>query len=233
MDVFEQPAAAQAGEAMRRLPREAPHPHLHHVGIKTRRLDDMVAWYRTVVGMEVMRAFPSMVVVSNDDANHRLALVGAGTEDPDLHRHSGLQHVAFEHGSLEELLANYLRLEQLGIQPHISVNHGASTSLYFVDPDGNDVELFCDNLGGWAQSSDWVRTSEEFGRNPLGIWVDPAKLVAAWEAGASAQEIHRRGYAGEFPPARPPDLRLPPDFPVDDFLRLGYVDGKIPPLQGA
>jgi catechol 2,3-dioxygenase len=218
---------SSAGEPSQALPREAPHPHLHHVGIKTRRLDEMVAWYGTVVGMEVMRAYPFIVVVSNDAANHRLALVDAGTEDPDLFRHSGLQHLAFEHGSLQELLAQYVRLRELAILPHMTVDHGPTTSFYYVDPDGNDVELFVDNFGDWAQSSEWLRTAVELERNPIGLWVDPDELIAAWEAGASADEIHRRAYAGEFPPGQPPDLRLPPEMPVDDLLRLGY-GGKLP-----
>jgi hypothetical protein len=34
----------------------------------------------------------------------------------------------------------------------------------------------------------------------LGIFVDSEKLVAARQAGMSFAELHRRAYAGEFPP---------------------------------
>jgi catechol-2,3-dioxygenase len=80
---------------------------------------------------------------------------------------------------------------------------------YFVDPDGNSVELQADNFGDWKRSTDWMRTAPEFAANPIGVPVDPDRLVKAWREGASAQELHRRAYAGEFAPDGAFDLRLP------------------------
>ena len=37
-------------------------------------------------------------------------------------------------------------LEEVGIQPHVPVQHGPTTSLYYRDPDGNMVELQIDNM---------------------------------------------------------------------------------------
>ena len=39
--------------------------------------------------------------------------------------------------------------------------------------------------------------------------VDIDRMIEARAAGASPDEIHRRAYAGEFPPRKPLDLRLP------------------------
>ena len=39
-----------------------------------------------------------------------------------------------------------------------------------------------------------------------GTFVEVEKLVAARKAGMSFAELHRRAYAGEFPPSRPMDL---------------------------
>jgi hypothetical protein len=55
-----------------------------------------------------------------------------------------------------------------------------------------------------------MRTAPEFAANPIGVPVDPDRLVAAWREGASADDLHRRAYAGEFAPDSPLDLRLPP-----------------------
>ena len=33
------------------------------------------------------------------------------------------------------------RMRELGIKPHMSLDHGITTSFYYVDPDGNSVEL--------------------------------------------------------------------------------------------
>ena len=80
---------------------------------------------------------------SNDAANHRIALGGlpAFETDPDRLKHEGLHHFAFEYGSLDELLGTYLRLERAGIMPHMVLDHGVTLSFYYLDPDGNSVEL--------------------------------------------------------------------------------------------
>ena len=213
----------------RALPREVRNPCLHHVGIKTRNMDEFLGWYRIVVGMEVVRTFPSAVFASNDASNHRLSIFTGAEADSERGGHAGLHHLAFEFGSLEELLGNYVRLKEHGIMPYMTVNHGPTTSFYYVDPDGNDVELQVDNFHDWEKSKHFMCTSDEFGGNPVGSWVDPERLVAAWEAGASADEIHQRGYfTGEFAPTEPPRLRPVPGVDIDQVLRLGYVDGKLP-----
>jgi catechol 2,3-dioxygenase len=54
-----------------------------------------------------------------------------------------------------------------------------------------------------------MRTTPEFAANPIGVSVDPGRMVAARQAGASSDELHRRAYAGEFEPNAPLDLRIP------------------------
>jgi catechol 2,3-dioxygenase len=104
-----------------------------------------------------------------------------------------------------------LRLKALGIVPHASLDHGMTTSFYYVDPDGNSVELQYDNFGDWQASSEWMRTSPEFAADPIGVLVDPAKLVEARAQGASPADLHRRAFTGEFQPPGSPDLRIPLD----------------------
>jgi len=80
--------------------------------------------------------------------------------------------------------------------------------MYFVDPDGNSLELQADVFGDWAQSAAFMHTAA-FERDPIGTPYDPDRLLAAWKAGASPDELHRRAYGGEFKPAVPPDMRMP------------------------
>ncbi|HMF36157.1 MAG TPA: hypothetical protein VKF17_05935 [Isosphaeraceae bacterium] len=44
--------------------------------------------------------------------------------------------------------------------------------------------------------------------NPMGAYVDPDAMIAVRAAGASVEEVHRRAYAGEFPPSKPMDPRV-------------------------
>ena len=84
-----------------------------------------------------------------------------------------------------------------------------TTSLYYADPDRNLVELQADNFGDWAKSSEWMRTSPEFAANPIGVAFDPAKVFDAYRAGRPLADIHKAVMAGEFLPAKAPDLGLP------------------------
>ena len=187
------------------------HPTLHHFNLKTMRPDEMIAWYGTVVGMKPNYTFPGGAWLTNDEANHRLALLVSPvlTDDPDKLVHNGFHHSAFEFPSMGDLLDTYSRLKAVGIEPHASLDHGMTTSLYYEDPDGNSVELQADNFGSWQESSEWMRTSPHFANNPIGVPVDPDQMVTAREAGVSFAELHERAYRGEVQPSHPQDLHVP------------------------
>jgi catechol 2,3-dioxygenase len=186
-------------------------PPLHHVNLKTVRLQEMIDWYGTVVGLKPTFQYQGGAWLSNDAANHRLALlcVPGLSDDPDKIAHTGIHHTAFEYASISELLDTYVRLKAEGILPHGCLDHGMTTSFYYADPDGNSIELQADNFGDWEKSAEFMRTAPEFAADPIGVHIDPDQLVAARDAGASPEEIHQRAYAGEFMPERPLDLRLP------------------------
>jgi catechol-2,3-dioxygenase len=188
-----------------------PNPALHHINLKTTRLDAMIEWYGLVAGMRPNFRSDIIAFLTNDSANHRLALLAVPglVEDPDWTIHTGMHHSAFEFECLEHLLGRYASLKARGIVPHACLDHGLTTSFYYEDPDGNSVEMQADNFGDWAASTEWIRTAPEFVANPIGVEVDPDRLLDASRAGMTAEEIHRRGFAGEFPPATPQDLHLP------------------------
>ena len=190
-------------------------PILHHVNLKTTRVQEMIDWYATVVGLTTVFQFPGGAFLTNDGANHRLALLTSSqmSDDEDKLVHTGIHHLAFEYVTLDNLLSTYAHLKELGITPYMTLDHGMTLSFYYVDPDGNSVELQIDNFGNWEQSKEWMRTSPDFAANPIGQFVDAEQILAARKAGASLAEIHRRAYAGEFPPAGPVDPRIPLDPP--------------------
>jgi catechol 2,3-dioxygenase len=197
------------------------HPTLHHFGVETRHLEKMIDWYAKVVGMFTNYSTAndawgsetgmsmSAAFVSNDRANHRMAIFSLPElkEDTDKHAHVKLQHVAFEYATIDDLLNTYTRLKGLGIEPFLMTDHGPTIAFYYKDPDGNSVELFVDNFGDWDKSREYARTSPDFHKNSIGTFVDADKLVAARQAGMSFAELHRRAYAGEFPPSRPMNPR--------------------------
>lgn len=198
------------------------HPRLHHLGLTTANLEQMIDWYRKVLGMTVVHrtgaaagnqeGAPALDAawVSNDEANHRLALVGLPglSADADRSRHHRIQHFAFEYRTLDELLGTYARLKGLGILPVLCTDGGSQTAFYYEDPDRNSVELNVDNYGNCWTSGEHMRLSPDFAKNPMGRYVDPDKLLDAHEAGASPWDLHERAWADEFAPSMPYDPRV-------------------------
>ena len=69
------------------------------------------------------------------------------------------------------------------------INHGPTTSLYFRDPDGNQVELQIDNCS-LAEADAFVR-SEAFAKNPIGVPFDADTLLARFRSGEPVAELTR------------------------------------------
>jgi catechol 2,3-dioxygenase len=193
------------------------HPKLQHVGVLTGDLPRLVDWYHKVLGMRCIHesinptnapadsplARLKAAFISNDEISHRFAVIEVPglTADPDRSKHQRLQHVAFEFGTIDELLGSYARLKALGIVPQFSVDEGAQTGFYYEDPDGNSIEInVCNYSERWA-AIEHMQTSADFDRRPLGVFVDPDKMIVAREAGATPWELHKRAWQGEFAPA--------------------------------
>ena len=186
-------------------------PGLHHVTIKTTRLPEMIDWYTTVVGAKVNFRFPGGAWMSNDRANHRIAFLAMPglVEHPEKFGHAGLHHTAFEYENFDDLMTSYARLKKQGIEPQVCLDHGLTTSLYYADPDRNLVELQIDNFSDWEKSTEWMRTSEDFRRDPIGAFFDPDLVLEAHRAGTSFEQLHRDTRAGKYPSSKPPMLNLP------------------------
>ena len=98
--------------------------------------------------------------------------------------------MAFTYGSLDDLLFTYERLAEDGVKPVWPINHGATTSLYYEDPDANYVELQIDNFPSRAAVDEFLADGR-FRVNPIGIDFDPEELLARRRAGASVAELTR------------------------------------------
>ena len=153
-------------------------PAFHHVNLKTTRLQEMIDYYAVLVGAEVIFQDDAGAWLSNDDANHRIALLAFPNfvDDPDKENRTGLHHSAFEYASFEDLNASYLRLREAGITPALCLDHGMTLSYYYADPDGNNIELQVDCFGDWAKSKAWMGT-DELKANPIGHFVDPEQIA--------------------------------------------------------
>jgi catechol 2,3-dioxygenase len=182
------------------------HPAFHHVNLKTTRLQEMIDFYRELVGAEVIFQYEVGAWLSNDAANHRIALLAFPNfvDDSEKDTRSGMHHSAFEYASFEDLNSSYLRLQRAGITPAMCLDHGMTLSYYYADPDGNNVELQVDCFGDWAKSKEWMQNSAEFTANPIGQFVNPELVAADHAEGMSFAEIHAKAMAGGYAPQQAP-----------------------------
>lgn len=191
-------------------------PKLHHTGALTERVEEMADWYAKVLGMRiVLRSGNSggigvnSIYVTNDDAHHRHGFQkppwGIESNAEEVRKYARIGHYAWEYDSIEDLLLSWERIkEEHGIEPVGSVDHGVSFAFYYKDPDNNTVELLCDAYGDHAESLARME-DDRMTSNPMGRYVEPARLLEAYRKGATLAELHERSMAGEFEPAVKPD----------------------------
>ena len=161
---------------------------LEHAVLRTTELAPMLEWYLEVLQAEVSFSNSSIAFLCYDEQNHRLALVvRPGTTARDPHA-AGLDHLAFTYADLSELVTTYERLKASAIEPIRCMNHGSSMSLYYADPDGNQIELKVDNFDTYEEQHAWMR-SEAFAQNPIGRPFDMDELATQLKAGVPARHL--------------------------------------------
>ena len=119
---------------------------LGHVVLKVRDVQASKTFYTRVLGLQVAHEDRQRgaVFLSFGTEHHDLALFQLATGDTPAATQPGLHHTAWQLESFEALQDAYQELGQLGIAVESTIEHNVTRSVYFHDPDGNRVELYCD-----------------------------------------------------------------------------------------
>lgn len=121
-----------------------------HVVIKVRDLERSARFYSEVMGLQLMQMEPGIKMgffASDGRDHHEIAAIEVGPEAPLPPLHAiGLSHIAFRLRDEAHLRAAYDDLKAHGVEIITAVNHGVTKSVYFRDPDGNQLEVYCDGL---------------------------------------------------------------------------------------
>ena len=138
-----------------------------HVVLKVRDLDRSLAFYRDFLGFKVVSELSNvMIFLAADGLNHHdLALLRVGAQAPSpVSNAVGLYHVAIQLADFAAVQAAHALLTERGLLRG-AIDHGVTRSLYTADPDGNEIELYCD-----APRSEWEgRVNEAMTVKPLVI----------------------------------------------------------------
>ena len=117
-----------------------------HVVLKVRDLGRSLAFYRDLLGFRVSGEITNVMVflTATGENHHDLALLRIGDQAPSAQPNAvGLYHVAIRLADWDALKAAHRLLTERGLLRGAS-DHLVSRSLYTVDPDANEIELFCD-----------------------------------------------------------------------------------------
>ena len=156
----------------------------------------MIEWYKKVLDAEVQHDMGFGAFMTFDDDHHRIVIF---TEDDIVDKTAttaGVDHIGIGLPDFGSLVGNYERLKELGITPSLPVNHGFTTSLYYDDPDGNQLELTVDNFRTKEECREWVKSEKmAAAMQPpnFGELFDPEELARRFHSGAADEELSRIG----------------------------------------
>ena len=125
---------------------------LYHAVLYVHDLKRSVAFYRDLLGFEpIGEAFGGRAAAfrgADHRTHHELLLIEVGPDAAAIPsgRRVGLYHLGIKVGdSMDELRKAKQALDDAGVAIEGMSDHTATWSLYLRDPDGNELEIYCDN----------------------------------------------------------------------------------------
>lgn len=135
-----------------------------HVVLKMRDLDAAKRFYGDILGMQIASDGPNGVFFRFDEYHHDIAVFKVSdTADVPKQDQVGLAHIALVADSLDTVRTMYHRLKEQGFGTPRTIDHGMTKSLYCKDPEGNQIEIYCE-----VPEHDW-RTVGFGGNQPLDL----------------------------------------------------------------
>ena len=135
-----------------------PGTRIGHVHLKVADIDRAIAFYRDVMGFDVVQRYGAQAAfLSAGGYHHHIGLNtwhsrGGPAPAPNA---TGLYHTAFLYPDRAALARTLANVVAAGVPIDGAADHGVSEAIYFRDPDGNGIEIYRDRA-----PEDWPRDAE-------------------------------------------------------------------------
>lgn len=150
---------------------------IDHVMLYVRELEPSVAFYTTCLNLRVTEVVQGKVAfLTSGGPHHEVALYARGAEASAVPEGSvGLCHLAFSVPDKRSFAEAYRKLIDSNVKVS-PVDHQIGWGVYFSDPDGNRLEIYCDTRNEPDGAPLWHGTNR-----PL----SESRILAEFEAPAS------------------------------------------------
>ena len=125
---------------------DLPKWELSHIGIYVTDMDRMREFYTRLLGFKIMDAGElhnglRLTFLSKDPKDHHQIVLVSGRAKGTP---STINQITFRVASIKEVRAMHDLLVASKVDGIDPVDHGNAWSVYFLDPEGNRLEFFCD-----------------------------------------------------------------------------------------
>ncbi len=130
---------------------------LGHVVLYVTDIKKMAGFYRDTLGFDQIAGGQGMAIFSSGRTHHEMLLIEIGGA-PRMHGvEPGLYHIGFKVGdSTAELREVYQHLKKEEVKILGTTDHGVTHSIYILDPDGNELELYADVSDVWKKDPEAI-----------------------------------------------------------------------------
>lgn len=126
---------------------------LGHIVLYVSNLKRSADFYRDTLGFREIDRNEGFAVFSSGRTHHEMLLIKVGgSPEPKKYPKPGLYHIGLKIGdSPEDARTAFRELKEKGVTIVGTGDHTVTHSIYILDPDGNELELYADVSDEWKK----------------------------------------------------------------------------------